>query len=1485
MFPNSGEVLVMDVSTPGVLGALGNLRIAQDVPAQDLNRALNDVRAALEEGQNARSILTSAYFDVPADESFSLKPFVGSRTPEASAGDQPQKPARTTLVNIRSFALPIADPLRPDWTRAMRVNASRGPFLNELGQELWIDTFKLPKLVTVLAQAGPTAMARTLIRLPLAGSLSQSHRARLGRGSVWLGTRIFADGRPAHEFVGLRISGGSVRFEGVTSATNTIVTLSDNWRFALTLQPERVPTPETDGGDDAANTVVNFPNSITITFDATGASTIEFEDISATAYGTSINLTRGQDPCFYDPISRSIVFACSASKPAFRFAKVRSKNFRLNTGSIARSGWALPAIVVSPDVLGEASGIGFAWMEFTAPTKGRWHGIQHTLHLPKTVLGLAIGEISVWAAVETEDVVRSVQLWDEAGPEPPRQSGITITSVTGSSIFYVNQPGSEVVVFDGRVDGHLDRPLQVDGRRVALHLPIGWLVSVNSPASRDISVIATDPKASSAPHIAFALENALLKVRPPTWLSVTGTVTGKQLGSGKLLLRCLYRVLLNTLPDPYAANFDFDRRLDVDQGWTDATVFWSDPASPRLGFSLEPGNRQGTALAAAANLADAQIAAQRGLESMNGRVLLDVSSNCDQFGVLIPVEAESVRVQGLGVVAQASDVRHGAGFISAGNSVFFNKPEFKSGLSGGMQLAIRGRANSNTQLRDPTLPGYVELRNENQYAKGVLTENIQTRFNGDFGPASPNGVPVRRYDWSGYGASLFSDWHDPEAVGPAIIEARFDVLVGRTAHEVIQMQSILYPWFIRVVRIVTIDRTPGGWILREDSGWVATSDGRFAYLGDPKGVPPLPMAFGEAARHPGAVEALTNVRHIQLSGAQFDMPASSGGSEPITWQAVNFDADVLFVDSSNPRLAVAEGSSGRIVPTRNVTGWIQIGGPAYTAKTGDGQTVQRTRPAGAQEIFDLLKLKGEARAPIACAINLGGEASNPGMVFRSSRIDVSCNNDRNNPQLVVVVRGSPVLPRDGAWSMTRMLQTDTAPKVLDPGFPLPLISPNKFQAGFGHWHLADPVDITLLGDAATPSIRYSLLQSLGAQKILFSRPRVGNDADPITLPQTPQLADMGSLLNAAGIFPGLGESFDFQKLKTLTVRGGDLGFKETFVIGSPTATVEAMLADLGGADNIQVVIAYHDENGKPTTASIEVDPVASPRWQLTLSRACFAVRFKGNPLISIYATVKADEKTAPTVADLCVHYEGILNALETIFSNIQQVARFLPGGVGAGLKVALSQGHLTVHNGFSLPSLPLGAGEITDIAVDMGLDVALSPFDVRFAVGLGSSKKPFRWVVSPLAGTGVVQVAIARTGLDILVQGGLGLGLAIDLGIAAGSASITLAVELNTGPDPFEVRGILSGRASVDVLQGLVSATITLAAGLGIIPPPELFSPPFLPPQLLPPPKKIPSLTVGLTASVSVGIHISVCWVVDVDWDGYWQFRQDISTPEIAIPV
>lgn len=1554
---------------------------------RDLDEALLDIQAALDAGQTLSSILSGTPPGVFGDLQPPFEPeqrlaldLSGSVLPFRDAGSEHSDRQSRVLVSARASPLTGANPLAPAWTQGLGARFSRGPFLTPSGVPIWVDTFVLPASVSIVTQAEPQGAPRFLARLPLGRRPEASRSLSLAPGSLWLAARALVPDRPPNEFIGLKVRGGSIQLVGLQGATGSVITLGPDWGLVLQLEldpPE--PAVFVDGaGIDAVRASVTLPERVTIRLRQSELPSVDLSEARASAYGASLDLTRSEVAPFYDAVANAVVVPCASSTDRFGPFESKSRLWTVaDTSPIQRNGWAVPVTVSVPDALGEAAGAGLLWLRLGASIGARWQGLEKPAPLTEPTLGFAPGQISTWGLLKPAEARVRLALWDEAPSDPQRQSSIDFESAAGSTLSYVSQPGAESILIEGRARGHLDRPLQADGGRVTIDMATSWFALAETASGTTAAVLGSNPGSTRSPHISFALSNAIIKTRPPSVLFASGPFDADRIEAGFLLLNLPHRALLPTLPDPYAANFGFDRRQDFDSGFLSARVDWSTPDTPELTFALRPDQNASTPTPSGDLAAFTPALFARGGPRLDGaRVLLDVSSKADQFGVAIPLRSQSLRVEGLSLVAEASEAAvvtlppiswepmitkapasgsgdvplppppHDGGpaillthskdtrrvepipllagqhedigsdrhfvarlplpfgliaqvqshlasgatetsdFIAGGGAVFLNRPSFPNGRAGGLQLALVGRPNGKPDSRDPTLPGHVELRNEGDYARGVLSTNIHTRFGGDFGLGSPNGVPLRRYELSGYGASLLSDWRDPEAVGPAIIEARFDVLVGRTAHEVIQMQSVLYPWFIRVVRTITIERKPGGWILREDSGWVAAGDGRFDYVGDPGGLPPVPEAFPAPRRHLGTVEALTKVQNIRLAGPQFPIPARGAGQASTVWQPVRFDADVLFRRSDKPRLVVGAGSSLDRTPSKGISGWIQIDGPTYTAQSANGGTVLRVRPADGQQVFDLLLVEGPAQAPVDCVLALGGDAPDrPGSSFRVNRVDVGCNDDPNNPHLVAAARGSALLPRDGAWTFARIGAGDSAPKALDPTFPIPIVGPNSFQPGFGRWHFADPADITRLGDAASPATVYGIVQGLGTQKIFFARPRVGNEPEPITLPKPPQLADMGALLHAVGAFPGLGEAFDFKALKSLSVDAGEIGFAETFVIGAKGATKEATLIDLGGSDALQVLIEYHDENGEPTVASIEVNPSASPRWSLSLKRTCFAVRFKGKPLISIFAALEGDEHKAPSVTDLQVRYEGILNALQSLFSNIQQVARFLPGGAGAGLKIGFSQGRLTVRNVFAVPNLPLGAGQITDVAVNMGFDVALSPVDVTFVAGLGSQQSPFRWIVSPLAGTGVVQVGISTQGLDVLVQGGLGLGLAIDLGIASGSASIALAVELNTGPDPFEIRGILSGRASVDVLAGLASATITLAAGLGIIPPPQLFAPPFLPPQLLPPPDEIPELTVGLTASVSVGIHISVCWVVDVDWDGYWQFRQDITTPAIPIPL
>jgi hypothetical protein len=197
--------------------------------------------------------------------------------------------------------------------------------------------------------------------------------------------------------------------------------------------------------------------------------------------------------------------------------------------------------------------------------------------------------------------------------------------------------------------------------------------------------------------------------------------------------------------------------------------------------------------------------------------------------------------------------------------------------------------------------------------------------------------------------------------------------------------------------------------------------------------------------------------------------------------------------------------------------------------------------------------------------------------------------------------------------------------------------------------------------------------------------------------------------------------------------------------------------------------------------------------------------------------------------------------------------------------------------------MPLGIGELTDISLDLGLAVTLSPLSADFLVGIGSPNNPFNWVVSPLAGNGLIDLGAQNSAQAIMIQAGLGLGLAIDLAIASGSASITIAFELEVKGSSVELMAILTGRASVDVLDGLASATVTLSAGLGFeVSPanPVTFSPMPIPTEVTIGPE-----TITLHATCSVGIHLQVCWLVSVSWDGSWAFQKSVDTPKLHLSL
>jgi hypothetical protein len=224
-----------------------------------------------------------------------------------------------------------------------------------------------------------------------------------------------------------------------------------------------------------------------------------------------------------------------------------------------------------------------------------------------------------------------------------------------------------------------------------------------------------------------------------------------------------------------------------------------------------------------------------------------------------------------------------------------------------------------------------------------------------------------------------------------------------------------------------------------------------------------------------------------------------------------------------------------------------------------------------------------------------------------------------------------------------------------------------------------------------------------------------------------------------------------------------------------------------------------------------------------------------------------------------VAYGSALGFVRDVFSGLSKLIELIGGDVD--LQVGFSLNHLTVRNFLALPTIPLGFGDIHDVVLDLGFD-AVIPSSAAFHVGLGAKDKPFTWLVSPLSGTGAIVIGVENGDIDVFVEAGIGAGLEINLAIARGAASITLEVAFEVKGGNILVTMGLLGQAEVDVLGGLASASLTLAASITVLPNPPL---PAFPPT-----------DIELTAAVAVGIHISICWVISIDFDGSFQFSQDV---------
>ena len=489
-------------------------------------------------------------------------------------------------------------------------------------------------------------------------------------------------------------------------------------------------------------------------------------------------------------------------------------------------------------------------------------------------------------------------------------------------------------------------------------------------------------------------------------------------------------------------------------------------------------------------------------------------------------------------------------------TIDFNQPSFDANLKGGLQLKFNAGKLPTDDY--PMFTGSTAQINNvldlfgNPTGASTLGQSVTIIFNDEFklkpNPLTSRGVPLTRVDFSGYGASIFSNWFNPLAQMAQTSQAKFDVWVGRTAHEVIQVKSIIYPWGIHVVRTIILYRASTGYEYRVDTGWKAESDGKFDfsyYVKYPTSNPNTIGLFPDYEIHPGVVKGLFNVQNIVEANNQFPTTSiihtgeyylddnnftilNTGPDMPVPalLQMVFFDADVEIE-------GVVQGQVNGRVPSKGVMGFVQLAPRGIPLSKEAYQALLNYQPT-------------PIGGPINCIIDIGQN----GQKMRLSSFDAENSFGANGTDIVFAAagRGNIILPKEGSWSMVQHQRGTGEVTPLPDQLPVPLIrigpltynvvqvNPTTQQVNLVEpdvtnqlLRIANPVE--LLRNPTNDTLNFGYLHSTDTQKALFLTPayKLMAGAPPSEIPKLlsktqPLFVDAFRIVNSKAIFPNVGDA-------------------------------------------------------------------------------------------------------------------------------------------------------------------------------------------------------------------------------------------------------------------------------------------------------------------------------------------------------------------------
>jgi hypothetical protein len=780
--------------------------------------------------------------------------------------------------------------------------------------------------------------------------------------------------------------------------------------------------------------------------------------------------------------------------------------------------------------------------------------------------------------------------------------------------------------------------------------------------------------------------------------------------------------------------------------------------------------------------------------------------------------------------------------LARSDDVFFPGPSLEevtpvftnAGLIGGDQLSIRAAEPLVIPLggdrASPSLPGWaVQLHNARIHAVPTVTTvltPIDDSFNANFGPTAPySRVPVTRLDISGFGESLFSDWRNPADAAALISKARFDVLVGRASLEIVQAYSVLYPYAVRVVRTITIQRQNGAVMVRHDSGWQPVSDGIYRF--------PKP----DLITHPGVVGGVNGVHNIRDTGQRY---TTSDGSELM---AVRFDCHV-----SMENVVLGGGAQG--VPGRDQLGYVQLTDPG-----GYGQLAP-------DQYAELLAAVGSLGGSIDCVVNITGS----GQRMRVARVGVAATPGMGGPEFAMAAWGSPIFPGGGQWSVLRQTSAADAPQPVagDQGVPLVRAGPaGSPPPPSSPYRFADPID-TLRPDA--PASDYGIVHATGTQRTFFPRPKIDAGAHIITSTRPPLIADPFVLATAVGLFPKPDGCIPFPDAAYGLVIGAGGNF--TLQRGSPNFTTAPIKRVIREAQASRAVAYCADEHGNPSVVTLVIDTAAVVPWSLSITNLSVASESGSlGEVTRIVGTVSGSAAAPTNLTDSRFVFGPCLQPVAALVSFLEKFSPLPPLIVSMSNPWQLQVG-LKFDFEKLLEQVPPLKAFLEQFIVDLDVIMAwmetatsqnmVTTFEITIKV-----PTPF----PPVVGIGLAKVKfqMGDDGNAWTFQLGVGIGVSFKVGPFGVLAYFAESQFLIAGDNVFGLGMSALIKGSVDL--GVVEVDISVEAKIALL--------------------KVTcgaDTTIWGVAQVTFAFEVTIAFVIDIEFDAQAEEDQNIDGGPCPLP-